>query len=87
MDRRLFAGSVLSAAVGLALGMQGLAAQVWRNYRDPVLAEEILRYLYLYAEAMVGAVVADALYPISENAQIPESYVAQFVQERFGPRA
>ena len=27
MDRRLFAGSVLSAAVGLALGMQGLAAQ------------------------------------------------------------
>ena len=27
MDRRLFAGSVLSAAVGLASGMQGLAAQ------------------------------------------------------------
>jgi uncharacterized membrane protein len=27
MDRRLFAGSVLSAAVGLALGMQGLPAQ------------------------------------------------------------
>ncbi len=27
MDRRLFAGSVLSAAVGLALGMQGAAVQ------------------------------------------------------------
>jgi uncharacterized membrane protein len=27
MDRRLFAGSVLSAAVGLALGMQALPAQ------------------------------------------------------------
>jgi uncharacterized membrane protein len=27
MDRRLFAGSVLSAAVGLALGMQTLPAQ------------------------------------------------------------
>ena len=27
MDRRLFAGSVLSAAVGLALVMQGLAVQ------------------------------------------------------------
>ena len=27
MDRRLFAGSVLSAAVGLALGMQNLPAQ------------------------------------------------------------
>ena len=27
MDRRLFAGSVLSAAVGLALGMQGLTVQ------------------------------------------------------------
>jgi hypothetical protein len=66
-------------------GMQGLAAQVWRNYRDPVLAEEILRYLYLHAEPIVGAVVADALYPISENVAIPESYIAQFVQERFGP--
>jgi hypothetical protein len=65
-------------------GMEGLAAQVWRKYRDPILAEEILRYLYLNAEPMVGAVVAEALYPISENALIPESYMAQFVQVRFG---
>jgi hypothetical protein len=65
--------------------MQGLAARVWRNYRDATLAEEILRYLYLDAEPMAGAVVADALYPISENSLIPESYIAQFLPERFGP--
>ncbi len=66
-------------------GMQGLAAQVWKKYQDPVLSEEILRYLYLQAEPLAGTVVADALFPISENAVIPESYINRFIEDRFGP--
>jgi hypothetical protein len=66
-------------------GMQGLAASVWRRYQDPSLGEEILRYLYLKAETMAGAVVAEALFPIAENAILPESYIDQFVSSRFGP--
>jgi hypothetical protein len=66
-------------------GMEGLVAQVWKNYQDPSLSEEILRYLYLQAEPMAGAVVADALFPISEDALIPDAYITQFVEDRFGP--
>ncbi|HEX8009415.1 MAG TPA: DUF2282 domain-containing protein [Casimicrobiaceae bacterium] len=42
MDRRLFAGSVLSAAVGLALGMQGLPAQAQAKM-DPSKAPQIVK--------------------------------------------
>ncbi|HEY7153837.1 MAG TPA: hypothetical protein VH575_07740 [Gemmataceae bacterium] len=35
-------------------GMQGLAAEVWRHYHNPSLAEQVLRYLYLRAEPMAG---------------------------------
>jgi len=65
-------------------GLKGLTAEVWRHYRDPGLAEEILRYRYLCAETMAGALVADALFPIGENAAIPDSYIVQFIRERFG---
>ena len=65
-------------------GIRGLAGQVWLNYRNLDLAEEILRYLYLRAEPMVGAAVANALSPIAENAIIPGSYLTNFIRERFG---
>jgi hypothetical protein len=62
--------------------MQGLAAEVWRHYRAPALAEEILRYLYLRAEPMAGAVVAEALFPIAEGALLPTTYLPNFVRSR-----
>jgi len=65
-------------------GIRGLAGQVWLNYRNLDLAVEILRYLYLRAEPMVGAAVANALSPIAENAIIPGSYLTNFIRERFG---
>jgi hypothetical protein len=65
-------------------GMQGLAAEVWRRYHKVELAEEILRYLYLRAEPMAGAAVADALFPIAEGAVLPATYLPNFVRARFG---
>lgn len=65
-------------------GIRGLAGQVWLNYRNANLAEEVLRYLYLRAEPMVGAAVVNALFPIAENAKIPGSYLTNFIRERFG---
>lgn len=65
-------------------GVRGLAGQVWLSYRDQSLAEEVLRYLYLRAEPMVGAAVAEALFPIAENAVIPGSYLTNFIRGRFG---
>jgi hypothetical protein len=65
-------------------GIRGLAARVWLEYRDQQLAEEMLRYLYLRAEPMVGDAVAEAVYPIAENAVIPESYLPNFLRSRYG---
>lgn len=65
-------------------GVRGLAAKVWLNYRDPILAEEVLRYLYLRAEPMVATVVADALFGIADNSVIPERYIIDTIRRRFG---
>jgi hypothetical protein len=65
-------------------GVRGLAASVWIHYRHQALADEILRYLYLRAEPMAGAVVAEALLPIAENSVIPDSYLPNFLRKRFG---
>lgn len=65
-------------------GISGLAARVWLAYRDPALTVEALRYLYLRAEPMVGRVVADALFPIADNAVVPASYIDGFVRQAFG---
>lgn len=65
-------------------GVPGLLGRVWMAYRDRTLAEEVVRFLYLEAEAIPAAVVADALFPIQENAAVPDSYLANFVREGFG---
>jgi hypothetical protein len=65
-------------------GVRGLAARVWIHYRDQALADEILRYLYLRAEPMAGAAVAQALLPITENAVILDSYLPNFLRASFG---
>jgi len=65
-------------------GVRGLAAKVWIRYRDLVLAAEILRYLYLHAEPMVGTTVAEALFPIAEGSTIPDSYLTNFLRTHFG---
>src|SRR5207245_1365595 len=41
-------------------------------------------YLYLRAEPMVGAAVADALFPIAEGSVLPASYLPNFIRSRFG---
>lgn len=65
-------------------GVRGLAATAWAAYHDLCLAEEILRYVYLREEPMMGSAVAEALFPIAENAAIPQSYLTNFLLTRFG---
>jgi hypothetical protein len=65
-------------------GVPGLVGRVWMAYRNQALAEEVLRFRYLEAEPIPAAAVADALFPIQENAVVPDSYLANFVREKFG---
>ena len=63
----LMTGMPRSDTVVLSRRHAGSRAQVWKKCQDPVMFEEILRYLYLQAEPLAGTVVADALFPISET--------------------
>ena len=65
-------------------GISGLASRVWAAYQDESIEKDILRYLYLVAEPLMGGCVADALYPLEESMLIPPNYFDQYLRERLG---
>jgi hypothetical protein len=65
-------------------GIAGLAGRVWAAYQDEGIQKDILRYLYLTAEPLLGGCVADALYPLEEGMLIPPNYFDQYLRERLG---
>jgi hypothetical protein len=60
-------------------GLNGLAKHVWMAYGDEIIETDILRYLYLTAEPLMGACVAEALFPLENGMQIPPQYFDQFL--------
>ena len=65
-------------------GLNGLARQVWMSYGDESIETDILRYLYLSVEPVMGACVAEALFPLENGMQIPPQYFDQFLKGFFG---
>lgn len=65
-------------------GLDGLARRVWVAYGDENIETDILRYLYLVAEPVMGACVAEALFPLENGMQIPPQYFDQFLKTFFG---
>src|SRR6266508_5692752 len=63
-------------------GISGLASRVWAAYQDEGVEKDILRYLYLVAEPLMGGCVADALYPLEEGMLIPPNYFDQYLRNR-----
>jgi hypothetical protein len=60
-------------------GLNGLARRTWAAYRDEKIEADILRYLYLSAEPIMGACVSDALFPVQEGMIIPPGYLDRFL--------
>jgi len=58
-----------------------LVRQLWAVYNDENIASDILRYLYLVAEPIMGACVSEALYPLAEGILIPAHYLDRFLRE------
>ena len=56
-------------------GVGSLASNVWAAYNDESVTADILRYLYLVAEPIMGACVSEALYPLEEGMLIPAHYL------------
>ena len=48
-------------------GVGSLVRNVWAAYNDESVTADILRYLYLASEPIMGACVAEALYPLEEG--------------------
>lgn len=65
-------------------GISGLASRVWAAYQDEGSEKDILRYLYLAAEPLMGGCVADALYPLEEGMLIPPNYFDRYLREQLG---
>jgi hypothetical protein len=65
-------------------GVGGLAHHVWAAYNDESVTADILRYLYLASEPIMGACVAHALYPLEEGMLIPSHYFDRFLSEHLG---
>ena len=64
--------------------LNGLARRVWIAYGDENIETDILRYLYLAAEPVMGACVAEALFPLENGMQIPPQYFDQFLKSFMG---
>jgi len=64
-------------------GLNGLARRVWVAYGDESIETDILRYLYLAAEPVMGA-CAEALFPLENGMQISTQYFDQFLNSFLG---
>ena len=60
-------------------GIDGLLPKVWRTYADEAVINDLLRYSYLVQEPVMGACVADALFPLENGLMIPSSYFDKFL--------
>jgi hypothetical protein len=80
--RRRYAQSILLWFFGD--GIEGLARQVWQAYEDEQLERDILRYLYLTAESLVGRCVEDCLFPLEEGMLIPAAYFERYLRDALG---
>ncbi len=61
-------------------GIDNLARKVWQAYEDEALERDILRYLYLTAEPLVGKCIENALFPLEESMVIPAAYFERYLQ-------
>jgi hypothetical protein len=65
-------------------GIGSLVRNVWAAYNDESVASDILRYLYLASEPIMGTCVAEILYPLEEGMLIPAHYFDRFLSDCLG---
>ncbi len=60
-------------------GLNGLARKTWMAYEDDRLLIDVLRYLYLANEPVMGACVAECLFPVESGMRLPGSVFDRFL--------
>ncbi len=60
-------------------GIDGIAKKSWAAYEDDRILLDVLRYMYLSQEPVVGACVAECLIPIEAGMRVPGSVFDRFL--------
>jgi hypothetical protein len=68
-------------------GIDGLLRNVWCAYGDEAIILDLLRYYYLTNEPLIGACVAESLFPLENGIAVPASYFDKFLSDFLGEPA
>lgn len=60
-------------------GVHGIACQTWAAYQDRKILGDVLRYLYLSQEPVMGACVEQCLFAIELGMRVPKSLFDRFL--------
>ena len=65
-------------------GFDGIARKTWIAYQDEKILTDILRYLYLAHEPVMGACMAECLFPVELGMRVPASLFDRFLTSHYG---
>jgi hypothetical protein len=65
-------------------GLDGIARKTWIAYQDEKILTDILRYLYLAHEAVMGVCMAECLFPIEPGMRVPATLFDRFLTSHYG---
>lgn len=60
-------------------GINGIAKKTWAAYQDRKILGDVLRYLYLSQEPVMGACVEQCLFPIEIGMRVPKAVFDRFL--------
>ena len=65
-------------------GIDGLLRRAWLTYGDEAILTDLLRWSFLEQEPVMGASVAEALFPLENGIAIPPTYFDKFLGDYLG---
>lgn len=65
-------------------GFDGIARKTWIAYQDEKILTDMLRYLYLAHEPVMGSCIAECLYPIELGMRVPAQLFNRFLTSHYG---
>lgn len=68
-------------------GIDGVARKTWLAYQDEKILSDVVRYLYLSQEPVMGACVAECLFPIEVGMRVPATVFDRFLSNYYSGSA
>lgn len=65
-------------------GIDGIARKTWLAFEDDRILMDVLRYLYLSQEPVMGHCVTDCLFPIEQGMRVPGPEFDRFLTSYYG---